>query len=432
MTSLLPEIKAVGSGYTFSVDPAIHNEYGLTYPVTYEFSIPSGSSGLAAYVRFSLSESWVRITEETSSNFFNGIQAVRFDYPNKMAYVSVSFASYSNSIYVYIADSSGNQINTNYLGIAPYYDNRRVTVVFSVDDLGCDPPWGATDFSSCTAAFANAKVVWTGACETFGLGYYGDWPQVQAALNTGYFEADSHSRTHPMDVPYVPDSADPYCEGYVAEIGGSKADMLGNLTLPYPYSNGGQGYVWGWIEPNGVVDNTVQQTLAQYGYLCSRDTGQTMGTVPYPSWNPTFGIYNIATTSRYMDGDTLQDLNSVFDSVYASGGIYHVWGHIGQNDWTPGGIGYQHVQYIAGKLDAWYVGFGALYVYAYTRDHQSKLCRLLSAQPPQEWMLDNHKHSPVLFQAATHLTLISGTLMEAKFLALKQLGISPHASGGSL
>ena len=101
--------------------------------------------------------------------------------------------------------------------------------------------------------------------------------------------------------------------------------MLGNLTLPYPYSNGGQGYVWGWIEPNGVVDNTVQQTLAQYGYLCSRETTQSMGTVPYPNWNPTFGIYDLTTTSRYMDGDTLQDLNSVFDSVYASGGIYHVW-----------------------------------------------------------------------------------------------------------
>jgi len=32
--------------YHLSVDSTIHNDYGLSYPVTYEFLIPSGSSGL--------------------------------------------------------------------------------------------------------------------------------------------------------------------------------------------------------------------------------------------------------------------------------------------------------------------------------------------------------------------------------------------------
>ncbi|MGD0072571.1 MAG: hypothetical protein ABSB71_13545 [Candidatus Bathyarchaeia archaeon] len=40
----LPEIRATVSNFTFSVGPTIHNEYGLTYPVIFGLSLPSGSS----------------------------------------------------------------------------------------------------------------------------------------------------------------------------------------------------------------------------------------------------------------------------------------------------------------------------------------------------------------------------------------------------
>jgi hypothetical protein len=356
MPSSMISAKAEVQTYVFSVDPTIHDKYGLTYPVTYMFSLPNGASGLIAYRRFTLDESWVRIDEKTSNDLFNGIEAARFDYPNKKAYVSVALASYSDSIYIYFTDSNGNQINSNYLGTAPYYDNRGVTVVFTIDDLGAAPPWGVNeDFTEISTAFADAKVWWTGAVVTNSIN---DWQTLQDCVNRGYFEVASHSREHPDYTPY---------DNYDSEIGGSRDDICSNLTLAY--SKGSQGYVWGWVEPSGKTDDTVQQKLTQYHYLVSRGTAEVFTPVNYPSWNSTFGIYDRSNTTVDMDFNSIYNLNGYFDSVYASGGIYHAWGHVGKLGWTSGGVGYEHLQYIAGKKDVWYVGYGALYAYAYTRDN---------------------------------------------------------------
>jgi hypothetical protein len=47
--------------------------------------------------------------------------------------------------------------------------------------------------------------------------------------------------------------------------------------------------------------------------------------------------------------------------------MYHIWGHIGHIDWAPGGKGYEHIQHIKGKKDAWYAGFGQMYMYHYAQ-----------------------------------------------------------------
>ncbi len=56
-----------------------HERYGCSYPMTYEIDFPSGSSGLKVVKKNQTAGSWVQITEKTSADLFNAIEAVRFD-----------------------------------------------------------------------------------------------------------------------------------------------------------------------------------------------------------------------------------------------------------------------------------------------------------------------------------------------------------------
>jgi hypothetical protein len=46
--NLFLTLESVGE-VVISVDPSLHQEYGLAYPVTYKFGIPAGSANLVAY-----------------------------------------------------------------------------------------------------------------------------------------------------------------------------------------------------------------------------------------------------------------------------------------------------------------------------------------------------------------------------------------------
>jgi hypothetical protein len=46
-------------------------------------------------------ESWYRITERAADMFFNGEEAVTFDYANSTALVSVPFSSSSDSLFLF-------------------------------------------------------------------------------------------------------------------------------------------------------------------------------------------------------------------------------------------------------------------------------------------------------------------------------------------
>ena len=41
-----------------SIDPQTHIDYGLSYPITYEFSIPFGSTSLKCYHKFQAQDNW--------------------------------------------------------------------------------------------------------------------------------------------------------------------------------------------------------------------------------------------------------------------------------------------------------------------------------------------------------------------------------------
>ena len=81
-----------------------HIEYGLSYPITYEFSIPQDTQNLSAYKKYKNYQDWNLIEEKSKDDFFNGIDAVRFDYDEYKAYVSLGFSVVSDTIYIKIVN----------------------------------------------------------------------------------------------------------------------------------------------------------------------------------------------------------------------------------------------------------------------------------------------------------------------------------------
>jgi hypothetical protein len=122
--NLFLTLESVGE-VVISVDPSLHQEYGLAYPVTYKFGIPAGSTNLVAYQKHLQGATWIPFTEKTSSDFFNGIEAIRFDYAANVAYVSVGFDSTSDDIFLRVTDWTGQPVNIQFQGICRYYDNRQ-------------------------------------------------------------------------------------------------------------------------------------------------------------------------------------------------------------------------------------------------------------------------------------------------------------------
>lgn len=347
--------------YKISIDSTKHNDYGLGYPVTYAFAIPAEASNLRAYKRHSQEENWIPMIEKTSHDFFNGIECARFDYDSNIAYISVAFSATSDNIYIKITDQNDNVIPTAFIKTAKYYDNRKAAVVASADDWGGDPSIHDAFMAACDA-FQNRNVWLTIGIVTQNNwennGGPPDWEAIQSQLDEGYIEAASHSRTHPT-IPY---------KNYDSEIGGSKNDIIGNLTLPPLYRKGNNEYVWAWIEPYGFCDSTVRQKLGQYKYLIDRATEEYSVTGnQFVGWDNVNGLFERCGVSIITGGSASQ-LNSEFDNRYAAGEIYHFYFHPITYDWSGSNIITQHLDYIKNKTDVWYVGFGALYAYHFVEN----------------------------------------------------------------
>jgi PKD repeat protein len=246
-----------------------------------------------------------------------------------------------------------------YSMIAEYYDNRKAVVTITADDWGIKDSW--EPFEYMCAMLTRKKLHHTAAVITGGYSNP-NWTQVQYWLDQGYTEVASHSRTHPH-IPY---------EDYDSEIGGSKDDIIGNLTLPPIFSFNGSEYVYAWVEPYGepeeeAADKEVRQKLGYYGYLIHR--GGADGTHGWASWDSANGLFNRIGGSIEMGhvawgGITNATiLNDKFDRVYNAGGIYHIVCHPVAVRWGRNQYADLHTDYIKGRLDVWYVSFGLLYLY---------------------------------------------------------------------
>ena len=345
-----------------NLDSASHTKYGLYYPATYVLGIPGGSSGLAAQYRYDTVSAWNSLPTETTSNFFDGIAAARFAYASNTAYVSVPFSSSSDAIYLRVINSSTQQpVAITYQGISNYYDNRKAAVTIDFDDITDGFLSDDVQAISLTAA-KNLHV--TAGVET-GEVTSPTWSTVQGWVDSGLTEAASHTRTHPCS------DAEYEVLGYTSEVTGSRDDLLNNLDLPNPF-------IPSFVEPCGFSDTELLDAIGAAGYLVNRTTST--GDNGFGAWDAG-GFYDAnmtantdnwpVYTSYPNDGGTaalLSTWNSMFDSVYASGGIYHILDHPWKKRWSPGGYLDQHASYIANRKDVWYATLGELHLYHYLQE----------------------------------------------------------------
>jgi len=340
-----------------AVDSQLHIDYGLAYPMTYEFTMPNNSSLLTAYNKYKKNDGWDKIIEKTANDYFNGIEAIRFDYANSKAFVSVAFSSVSDSLFIIITNVERNYIRVNYNRICKYYDDRTAVVTTTADDLGTV----TSGFTKAFNAFRSRKLwlscgVITNRFDSESIQY------IQNQLDSGFVEIDSHSRSH-IHTPY-PD--------YEYEVKGSRDDIISNFDLPSLYKNGNHEYVYSYIYPYGNYTNTLDRTAGENGYLVCRKVST--GEYNFTDWNFDFNLFNkvgvvYEVGAEYGGVYGISDINilkSTFDDVVSNGQIYHFSIHPnnieGHGDWELPYMS-EHLDYISNHKNIWYVGFGHLYLY---------------------------------------------------------------------
>ncbi|MBN1618453.1 PKD domain-containing protein, partial [Candidatus Dojkabacteria bacterium] len=244
-----------------------------------------------------------------------------------------------------------------YSTISDYYDNRKAVVTVTADDWGSSTDSEFEDFNN---MLVSKHLYYTAGLMTS----YVDndyWSIIQDYLNQGYLEVASHSRTHSYLSSY--DLAK-----YDSEIGGSKQDIIGNLTMPPMFSFDGKEYVYTWIEPYGESDSIERLKLGEYEYLVDRSVESDFD--EWASWDGGNDLFRRIGFSIDMEDpeswttvDDIDELNEKFDSVYSAGGIYQFTTHPENLNMEPGEYADLHTTYISNRKDVWYVYLGPLYLY---------------------------------------------------------------------
>ena len=342
--------------FQVSVNSSAHQAYELYYPVTYMFSIPAGSSDLAAQYRYNPSDSWTVLDPKTATDFFNGVNAARFDYENDKAYLSVAFTQESDLLFLRIVDNHGVEVPLSYLGIPTYYDDRKAAVTISLDDWAS---YSDSDFNDAATILSAHHIFFTVGVITQRDP---DFNLIQHWVDSGWMEVASHSRTHPCtDNDYL-------ASGYANEAANSRLDLLTSLTLTHPY-------VSTFIEPCGFETPTLRQAIVDAGYLVTRGWGISSPQNTFSTWGSddsyetaSYTVDTWAAPWYTQDDMLLAQVNADFDAAYAEGGIYHLVDHPWQGRWFPGSTLDSHTQYISDRLDVWYAAFGDLYLYHYVQE----------------------------------------------------------------
>ena len=349
-----------------SVHHQVHMDYGLAYPMTYEFDIPSENNDQIVSVRYRSEDEWTEMVEKTSNDFFNGIEAVRFDHGINRAYVSVGFSSISDSIFIMFHDE-GAPINVTFDKMSAYYDDRDAVVTSTADDWA---DWCNEKFIRTCRNFRDHNLWLSCAIVTNGASP-DTWNDIQIQIDSGYVEAVAHSRTHPY-VPYGD------IEG---EVMGSKQDIIDNLELPIHSRYGENEYVYAWVAPYGEYDDEIDSMVSISKYLTTRL--YYAGEHDFSSWDEDLNKFDPIGVSREMGplwvGTTdTNDLNSTFDEVVSNGGVYHVMCHPNILEWDEE-YPWVHMEHISNRKNIWYVGFGYLHAYHF----------LQSAYPSMELYLED-------------------------------------------
>ena len=336
-------------------DAQAHIDYGLTYPVTYEFSIPQNSENLNVYRKHKDSHDWNLIDEKTSNDFFNGIEAVRFDYDGNIAYVSVGFSILSDTIYIKIENNINENTNAPFKRISEYYDNRQAAVTVTADDWA---DYSNEKFIEACQNFRSFNLWYSVGIITRWINDQNTWNAIQDQLDNGFIEVLSHSRTHPY-VPYA---------DLESEVVGSKEDIIEKLNLLNQNRSGSNEYVYAWVAPFGNYSEAIDTMTSKAKYLVSRMF--TYDDIYFSNWNsdlnkfdPVGGSMEVGNSS-YWGSTDINELNVTFDNAFSSNGVYHLITHPNILEWNKN-FTWSHLEYISNRKDIWYVGFGHLYLYRF-------------------------------------------------------------------
>ncbi len=336
-------------------DGQAHIDYGLTYPVTYEFSIPQNSENLNAYRKYKDSQNWNLIEKKTSNDFFNGIEAVRFDYDGNIGYVSVGFSILSDTIYIKIENNINENTNAPFKRISEYYDNRKAAVTVTADDWA---DYSNEKFIEACQNFRSFNLWYSVGIITRWINDQNTWNAIQDQLDDGFIEVLSHSRTHPY-VPYA---------DLESEVVGSKEDIIEKLNLLNQNRSGSNEYVYAWVAPFGNYSEAIDTMTSKAKYLVSRMF--TYDDIYFSNWNsdlnkfdPVGGSMEVGNSS-YWGSTDINELNFTFDNAISSNGVYHLITHPNILEWNKN-FTWSHLEYISNRKDIWYVGFGHLYLYRF-------------------------------------------------------------------
>lgn len=345
--------RAAQGEVVIAVDSAMHEQYGLSYPVTYSFQI--GGNEVRVFRKYRKMEVWEELMPRTAADFFNGVEAVRLDSSKKIAFVSVHFSALSDSIYLLFTDNGNTCLPVGFLGVSQYYDNRQAAVICSADDWHV---YFNEYFQYAMSVFRSFKL-WVSAAIVTEWNDRAIWDAIQTQVDSGFVEPVSHGRNH-LHVPY-PDV------GY--EVAGSRQDIISNLDLPQHFRKGDREYVYVWVAPYGEYNEAVDSAVAASGYLLTRL--YQVGDGDYSGWNAAKGMFDPIGITWEMGplwgGTTsLTILNRSFDTIVQQGGVYHLMIHphvLNQYEGWKKSYTWEHLKYISRRSDLWYASIGQFYVY---------------------------------------------------------------------
>ena len=60
------------------IDSTEHEDYGFSYPITYQCHFTSGLSNLMGYKKYHIDSSWIQLQERDTNDFFNAVEAMEF------------------------------------------------------------------------------------------------------------------------------------------------------------------------------------------------------------------------------------------------------------------------------------------------------------------------------------------------------------------
>ena len=380
--------------YQIVLDSNIHEQYGCLYPITYTFQYSGNGLPIKAYKKYNTDMNWEMLSENGSTDYFNGVETFRVDSVSKKIYASAAFASYSDTLFFKFTDDQSNSLEVNFENIPKYYDNRKAVVTATIDDV---QGW-KSDISIRSGEIFQEYEMWL----TMGIvtGGTGDntWNRLQDLIENGYIEAAAHSRTHP--------SPQPYGDALESEVAGCKQDIIDNLTLPRKFNKSGQEYVYTWIAPNGYTDNEIDSLLGVEDFLVNRlyspDKIQTA------DWDSSLGHFEPYGMTGEMGNTSWQSsattdttvLKERFDTAYNADGVYHVMFHPQSIDWDQE-YGPSHLDYIDQRTDVWYVSLGHLYLYELISGYEYNETRVYLADKKQPQQFDLHQNYPNPFNSST-------------------------------